>query len=103
MKRSDAETVPGKASVHTRNATFGTISAPEQDYFAQFLKDLIPETQRSTYSCSHCTAIVSVKILKDFIKPISCYNSTNVRIPKFPKKLSLAEYIPVSDNFTMLM
>ena len=59
VKRSVAETVPGKASVHTRNATFGTISVPEQDYLAQFLKDLIPETQPSTCSCSHCTRSVS--------------------------------------------
>ena len=29
-KRSVAETVSGKASVHTRTATFGTISVPEQ-------------------------------------------------------------------------
>ena len=31
VKRSVAEMVPDKASVHTRNATFGTISALEQD------------------------------------------------------------------------
>ena len=36
VKRNVAETVPDKASVHTRNATFGKVSAPEQDYFAQF-------------------------------------------------------------------
>ena len=42
VKRSVAETVPDKASVHTRNATFRTISAPEQDYFAPFSKDIIP-------------------------------------------------------------
>ena len=59
VKRSVAETVPDKASVHTRNATFGTISAPKLDYFAQFLKNLIPETQRSTCSCSHYTGSVS--------------------------------------------
>ena len=34
MKRSVTETIPDKASVHTRDATFVTISAPEQDYFA---------------------------------------------------------------------
>ena len=62
VKRSVAETVPNKASVHTGNATFGTISAPEQDYFAQFLKDLIPETQQSTCFCSHCTGSVSATL-----------------------------------------
>ena len=62
VKRSVPETVPGKASVHTRNATFGTISAPEQDYFAPVLKDLIPETQQITCSCSHCTGSVSVTL-----------------------------------------
>ena len=36
VKQSVAETVPEKASVHIRNATFLTISAPEQDYFAPF-------------------------------------------------------------------
>ena len=54
VKRSVAENVPDKAFVHIRNATFGTISAPEQGYyFAPFLKDLILETQRSTCSYSH--------------------------------------------------
>ena len=58
VKRSVAETVPDKASVHTRNATFRTISAPEQDYFAPFSKDVIPAMQRSSFSCSHCTGSV---------------------------------------------
>ena len=53
VKRSVAETVPDKAFVHIRNATFGTISVPEQGYFAPCLKDLIPETQGSTCSYSH--------------------------------------------------
>ena len=55
VKRSIAETVPDKASVHTRIATFGTISALEQDYVAPFSKDIIPSMQRSSCSCSHCT------------------------------------------------
>ena len=50
VKRSIAETVPDKVFVHTRNATFGTISAPEQDYLAPFSKDVIPAMQRSSYS-----------------------------------------------------
>ena len=58
VKRSVAES----ASVHTRNATFGTISAPEQDNFAPFLKDVIPATHRSTRSCSHCTGSVSATL-----------------------------------------
>ena len=62
FKWSVAGTVPDKASVQIRNATFRTISAPEQDYFSQFLKDLIPETQRSTCSCSHCTRSVSATL-----------------------------------------
>ena len=62
VKRSVAETVPDEASVDTKRATFGTISAPEQDYFAPVLKDLIPETQQSTWSCSHCTGSVSATI-----------------------------------------
>ena len=45
VKRNVPETVPDKASVHTRNATFGTISAPEQDFFAPVLKDGIPATK----------------------------------------------------------
>ena len=36
-----------RASVHTRDATFGIISALEQDYFAPFLKDVIPATLRT--------------------------------------------------------
>ena len=38
MKWSVAERVPDRASVHTRNATFETVSAPEQDYFTPLLK-----------------------------------------------------------------
>ena len=45
VKRNIPETVPDKASVHTRNATFRTISAPEQDFFAPVLKDVIPATK----------------------------------------------------------
>ena len=52
VERSVPETVPAKASVHTRIATFRTISSPEQDYFAQFSKDVIPATQRSACPCS---------------------------------------------------
>ena len=33
VKRNVAETGMDKASVHTNNAIFGTICAPEQDYF----------------------------------------------------------------------
>ena len=62
MKRSVAETIPERASVHTRNATFGKISASEQDCFAPFLKDEIPATQQSTRSCSHCTGSVSTML-----------------------------------------
>ena len=61
-KRSAAEIVPDRASVHNRNATFGTISAPEQEYFAPFFQDVIPVTQRSTSSCSHCYRSVSVTL-----------------------------------------
>ena len=35
-----------RLTAHTRDATFRTISAPEQDYFAPFLKDLIPAVQQ---------------------------------------------------------
>ena len=36
VKRCVAENVLDKASVHTRNATFGTISAPEQEHLFLF-------------------------------------------------------------------
>ena len=62
LKQSVAETVPDKDSVHTRNAAFGTISDPEQDYFVPFLKDTIPATQRSTCSCTHCTGSLSATL-----------------------------------------
>ena len=39
VKRSVAETVPERVSIHTRSATFGTISAPEQDYYSPFLEE----------------------------------------------------------------
>ena len=58
VKRSAAETVPERASVHTWDATFGTLSALQQDYFASFLKDVISATQQRTCSCSHCTGSV---------------------------------------------
>ena len=54
VKRGVAETIPDKTS---RNTTLGTISAPEQDYFAPFLKDVIPARQHC--SCAHCTGSVS--------------------------------------------
>ena len=38
MKRSVAESVPDRASVHTRNAAFEAVSAPEQYCFALLFK-----------------------------------------------------------------
>ena len=38
VKRSVAESVPDRASVHTRNATFKAVSAPEQYCSAPLLK-----------------------------------------------------------------
>ena len=38
VKRSVAENVPDRASVHTRNAAFKAVSAPEQYFFAPLLK-----------------------------------------------------------------
>ena len=38
VKRSVTESVPDKASVHTRNTAFGAVSAPEQHCSAPLLK-----------------------------------------------------------------
>ena len=38
VKRSDAESVPDRASVHTKNAAFEAVSAPEQYCSAPLLK-----------------------------------------------------------------
>ena len=38
MKRSVAESVPDRDSVHTRNAAFEAVSAPEQNCSAPLLK-----------------------------------------------------------------
>ena len=38
LKRSAAESVPDRASVHTRNAAFETVSAPEQCSSTPLLK-----------------------------------------------------------------
>ena len=38
VKRSVAESVPDRASVHTRNAAFEAVSAPEQNCFPPLLK-----------------------------------------------------------------
>ena len=38
VKRSVAESVPDRASVHTRNAAFQAVSAPEYYYSAPLLK-----------------------------------------------------------------
>ena len=38
VKRSVAESVPDRAFVHTRNAAFEAVSAPEQYYTAPLLK-----------------------------------------------------------------
>ena len=38
VKRSVAESVPDRASVHTRNAAFEAVSAPKQYYSAPLLK-----------------------------------------------------------------
>ena len=60
VKRSITETVPERTSVHTRNDTFGTISAAKQDYLIHFSKMyMIPVTQWLTFTCSHCTGSVS--------------------------------------------
>ena len=39
VKRSVAESVPDRASVHTRNAGFEAVSAPEEYYSAPQLKE----------------------------------------------------------------
>ena len=62
VKRNAAETVSDKASVHTRNATFETISAPDQDCFAPFLEDVIPATSTEHLFCSHCSGSVSAML-----------------------------------------
>ena len=77
VKRSIPETVQDKASVHTRKATFGTISTPEQDYFAPVLEDLIPETATehlflfTLYRISFCDA--------PFPYPVQCKHSPSVK------------------------
>ena len=38
VKRSIAEGVSDRASVHTRNAIFGTVFAPEREFFAPLVK-----------------------------------------------------------------
>ena len=38
VKRSVAESVPDRASVHSRNAVFEVVSAPEQNCWAPLLK-----------------------------------------------------------------
>ena len=38
VKRSVSESVPGRASIHTRNAAFEAVSAPEQYCSAPLLK-----------------------------------------------------------------
>ena len=38
MKRSVVDSVPDRASVHTRNAAFEAVSAPEQNCSAPLLK-----------------------------------------------------------------
>ena len=35
-----------RLTAHTRDATFATISSPKQDYFAPFLRDVIPPVQQ---------------------------------------------------------
>ena len=62
VKRSTAETVLEKASVHTRNSTFEKNFSTEQDHFTPFLKDEIPATQQSICSCSHYTGSVSATL-----------------------------------------
>ena len=49
VKRSVTESVLDRASVHNRDATFGTICAPKKDYFAQLVKDVIPATQQINF------------------------------------------------------
>ena len=63
VKRCVAECALARAFVHIKDATFGTFSAPEQDYFAPHVKDVIPATQRCTCSCSHCIGSVSATLL----------------------------------------
>ena len=46
VKRSVAESVPDRASVHTRNAAFEAVSAPEQYCYAPLLKVQRPVSDR---------------------------------------------------------
>ena len=46
VKRSVTESVPDRASVHTRNATFEAVSAPEQYCSAPLLKVERPVSDR---------------------------------------------------------
>ena len=73
VKRSVAESVLDRASVHTRNAAFEAVSAPEQYCSAPLLKversvsdrflrrsdksvqGTISAPQQNINSCSHCT------------------------------------------------
>ena len=78
VKQSVAESMLDIGSVHTRNATFGTIFAPEQDYLTPLVKDVGPATQRSTcplfilYQISFCNA--------PFHYPLQCEPSLKVQM-----------------------
>ena len=65
VKQSVAERASDSAS---GNVTLGTIFALEQDYIAPFVKDVIPETQGSTCSCSHYTGFCNAL----FHYPVQC-------------------------------
>ena len=87
VKRSVAGTLPNKASVHTRNATFKTISALEQEYVAPFLKDVISKRNE---------ALVTVHTVPDqFLRrsvslPVQCEHSL--------KEVKMAKLCPESDT-----
>ena len=100
VKRSVAETGPDQASVHTRNATLGTISAPEQDYFAPLSKGLTPETQRSTCSCSHRTGSVSATLCFTIRYSVNkAYESRLQQIAHTMKFTKLANMITLKRSF----
>ena len=93
MKRSDAESVPVRASVHTRNAAFEAVSAPKQYCSSPLLKVKRSVSDRfSKWSESSLNTFQSIISL--YIDDLISFN--NKRFKEFisdiyPKELTISE------------
>ena len=83
VKRSDAESVSDRASVHTRNASFEAVSAPEQYCTAPLLKversvsdRFLKQSESSLNTCIGAEIATEPRFVNDLFKSIHTGNAS---------------------------